>query len=346
MKPTEVRNFFYQFYEKNRKKGKTFTVNHFLNKGVARSTIYRLISRYGKGKGAIRRVKKSVRPKMPLKKVKRLKAYFDHKTGVFERKAARKFGISVGYVNKLLKTDQLGCIVKCRKKIKIPDRSEVQKLMAKRKCRNLTEKFAKHDWVIDDESYFGLSHGSLVGNDNFYTSDFDKTPNSVKYQTKSKYEKKLMVWVAASINGLSEIYVVPSRGLINSDIYIEECLKKRLIPFIKKKHYSMPYVFWPDLASAHYASNTIDCLNDHNVKFVAKNENPANLPECRPIERFWYLLKAEVYKDDWCAPNLKQLERKIRDCVKNVNLDLLVTLFGGVRSKIRDVGRNGTVETR
>ncbi len=115
-----------------------------------------------------------------------------------------------------------------------------------------------------------MSH--ISADDNFYTSDFDKTPNSVKYQTKSKYEKKLMVWVAASITGLSEIYLVPSRGTINLDIYIEECLEKRLI---KKKHYSMPYVFWPDLASAHYASNT---LNDHNVKFVAKNENTANLP--------------------------------------------------------------------
>ena len=58
--------------------------------------------------------------------------HFDHKTGVSQRKADRKFGISVGYINKLLKSDQLGCNVKCRKKIKIPDRSEVQKLMAKK----------------------------------------------------------------------------------------------------------------------------------------------------------------------------------------------------------------------
>jgi hypothetical protein len=79
---------------------------------------------------------------------------------------------------------------------------------------------------------------------------------------------------------------------------------------------------------------------------VAKNENPANLPECRPIERFWYMLKAEVYKDDWCALNLKQIERKIRACVKNFNPDFLLTLFGEVLSKIRDVGRNGTIETR
>ncbi len=62
--------------------------------------------------------------------------------------------------------------------------------------------------MIDDESYFNLSHSFLVGNDNLYTSDFDKNLNSVQFKTKSKYEKKLMVLVAASINELSEIYVV------------------------------------------------------------------------------------------------------------------------------------------
>jgi len=63
MKPTEVRKNFYQFYEKNHKKGKTFTVNHFLNKSVARSTTYRLIFRIFR----TRKVKQSVRPNMPLK---------------------------------------------------------------------------------------------------------------------------------------------------------------------------------------------------------------------------------------------------------------------------------------
>ena len=53
-----------------------------------------------------------------------------------------------------------------------------------------------------------------------------------------------------------------------------------------------------------------------------------------------------MYKDDLCAPNLKQLERKIRACVKSFNPDLLVTLFEGVRSKIRNVGRNGTIEAQ
>jgi len=58
------------------------------------------------------------------------------------------------------------------------------------------------------------------------------------------------------------------------------------------------------------------------------------------------LEKMTLYKDDWCAPNLKQLERKIRACVKNVNPDPLVMLFGTLRSKIRDVGHNGKIKNQ
>jgi len=61
---------------------------------------------------------------------------------------------------------------------------------------------------------------------------------------------------------------------------------------------------------------------------------------------FWYLLKAEVYKDDWGARNSKQLERKIRACVKKQDSDNLVMLFEGIRSKNRDVGCNGTIEAK
>jgi hypothetical protein len=152
-----------------------------------------------------------------------------------------------------------------------------------------------------------------------------------------------MVWVAASSKGLSDIFIVPSGTAINSERYIKDCLSERLITFIEDNHSTEPYVFWPDLASSHYAKKTLDFLNDQNVKFVAKNENPANVPECRPIEGFWYLLKAEVYKDGWCAQNLKQLERRIRACVKKFNLDTLVMLFEVIRSKIRHVRRSGTV---
>ena len=83
-----------------------------------------------------------------------------------------------------------------------------------------------------------------------------------------------------------------------------------------------------------------------NLKFVTKIENPANVLEYKPIEMFWYLLKAEVYKDNWGPQNLKLLERKIRACVKKYDPDPMVLLSEGVRSKNMDVGQNGTIEAK
>ena len=42
--------------------------------------------------------------------------------------------------------------------------------------------------------------------------------------------------------------------------------------------------------------------------------NPANVPEARPIEEFWLILKRDEYMDDWAADNLRQLETRIRYC--------------------------------
>ena len=49
----------------------------------------------------------------------------------------------------------------------------------------------------------------------------------------------------------------------------------------------------------------------------------ASLSKC-----FSILLKAGVYKDNRGVQNLKQLERKIRACVKKSDSDPLVMLFG------------------
>ena len=42
-------------------------------------------------------------------------------------------------------------------------------------------------------------------------------------------------------------------------------------------------VFWPDQARAHYAKSVFNYLNKNNVNFVRRNDNPVNVPECRPL---------------------------------------------------------------
>ena len=60
--------------------------------------------------------------------------------------------------------------------------------------------------------------------------------------------------------------------------------------FIRQYHADNNYIFWPDQATAHYAKSVINYLNENNVNFVRKNDNPVNVPKCRPTENFWDIL--------------------------------------------------------
>ena len=137
------------------------------------------------------------------------------------------------------------------------------------------------------------------------------------------YNKKLLVWLAMSSKGMSSILIRPSGNAINQHVYLNECIQKRLVPFIRKHHIGTKYVFWPDLASSHYAKSVLDWLQSNNIPFVANEANPANVPEVRPIKDFWGILKANVYKDGWQAKNLQRLETRIRACLKKIEVSLV-----------------------
>lgn len=109
---------------------------------------------------------------------------------------------------------------------------------------------------MDDEKYFTFACHDLIGNNFFYTDDFDATPENVKFARKTKFEPKVLVWIAISCKGLSTPYIRPIGGpAIDSKVYSGKCML-RLKEFIDKYHAQDNYIFWPDLASCHYAKNT------------------------------------------------------------------------------------------
>ena len=83
---------------------------------------------------------------------------------------------------------------------------------------------------------------------------------------------------------MSDAYFVPSGLAIRQDVYLENCIKKHLIPFINKYYPDGGYVFWPDLASSQYANRNY--LKTEKVNFFPKQDNRANVPKARPIEDF------------------------------------------------------------
>ena len=71
-------------------------------------------------------------------------------------------------------------------------------------------------------------------------------------------------------------------------------------------------------------------LNIHWT-FYTRIDNPANLPEVRPIEDFWSILKAKVYENNWEAKTLHQLEVRIKKCLKEVDQVTILKTFGCVK---------------
>jgi hypothetical protein len=64
-----------------------------------------------------------------------------------------------------------------------------------------------------------------------------------------------------------------SNFAINQTLYLNEVIKKKLIPFIKKNYPDNNYVYWPDLASFHYAKFVQEYIALQNINTVPKNLN-------------------------------------------------------------------------
>ena len=77
--------------------------------------------------------------------------------------------------------------------------------------------------MLLDEKYFTYDSSNMQGNDNYYSNDKSKCPDSVRFAGKEKYPNKVMVWVAIFNRGLSKPLFRPSKSeAINSGIFINE----------------------------------------------------------------------------------------------------------------------------
>ena len=263
-----------------------------------------------------------------------LKRYFDHRDNVTITSGAKKFKVARSTIRYWLRKLK----IKRYSKKRSPKYTQAQAELARRQCAWLYNKYKSKKFVIDDESYFGLTWTS---NKSFFSSSLSDTSDDVIYKGKAKFEPKVMLWIAISENGLSKPYFRSSKLAVDQIIYQNECIKKRLLPFINKYHDDGEYIFWSDKASSHYAKLTISLLKHHKVKFVEKYRNPTNVPQCRPIEDFFGILKANVYKNGWSAKNIRQLQNRIRLCLRKIDPQVVQRTMESVKKRLRNCGLKG-----
>ena len=153
-----------------------------------------------------------------------------------------------------------------------------------------------------------------------------------------------MLWLAVSPRGVSKPYFCKSGGALKVETYRQECAAKRLIPFMDSKHKRGDILFWPDLASCHYARQISVLLKMEGIPFVPKEQNPPCCPQLRPIEDVWAILKVKTYEWGWEATSELQLKRRIRQSIKALNHEVLKTMMGEVPQRVRKAACAGALQ--
>lgn len=314
-------------------------VNHFSQEGYARRTIYNNIKRIRQRKPIKQKNIGYKSKKWTALKSAKLKKAANNRVGISLRKLGRKFSVHHTTIHRKLKKVSINY----QKRIKTPKYTEETAKKSKKRSRKLVNNLYGKDLIVimDDEKYFRFSCDQLPGNSGFYTDDKAKCPDSVKYKGKEKYPKQLLVWIAISEKGISKPLIrCVDAPAINQDIYLNECLVKRLMPFIHEHHSDVNYIFWPDLASSHYANKVVSWM-DENINYVHKDMNPPNVPQARPIENFWGYLSQKVYEGGWEAKTEHQLKLRINAKLKEIDLNLLQSMMKGVKTKLRKIADSG-----
>lgn len=334
-----LRNLVKNFIVKNPNDNKSKIVNHFVQTGFARRTIYNTLDKLSTT-SSINDNKRTGRPSSwTADKKNKLKRLTNNRKGVSQRKLARKFNVCQTNISAQLARMK----IECRKREKTPKYSSKQEEKARKRARRLVNNLYSENptIIMDDEKYFTISNDNLPANARYYAIDKDKCPDNVRFKGQEKYPVKVLVWIAISERGMSKPYIrLHKSAAINTDLYIKECLEDRLLKFIHKEHSDFNYLFWPDLASAHYSKDSVKWMDEY-IEYVAKEDNPPNVPQARPIENFWGCLSQKVYEGGWEAKTQQQLVKRITLKLKDFDINFLQNLMSGIKIKLRSIADKG-----
>lgn len=324
------------FIGKNPTFSKAEIVNHFVLEGVARRTMYSVLDKLGTS-SSIKERKRTGRPSSwTSDRKKRLKRLTNNRCNVSQNDLAPKFNVNQSTICRQLAKMK----ITYRKREKAPKYTEEQAKRSRILSRKLYKRLRDENpsIVMDDEKYFLFSKAQYDG---YYSIDKNSTPDSVRFLGQQKFPPKLLVWIAISEQGSSQpFFALSKHETINSEVYINECLQSRLLPFISKHHRDGGYTFWPDLARAHTSKAAIAWMKD-NVQFVPPETNPPNVPQARPIENFWGCLSQKVYEGGWQAKTKEDLMRRIKQKLKEFDKDFFQRLMSSVKTKLNKIAKHG-----
>jgi hypothetical protein len=224
---------------------------------------------------------------------------------------------------------------------KHPNRTDKQNLTAISRGKALKKQvLTKFNGCImqDDETYLKRDFRQLPGLKYYVSTIRGNVPSKYKFVCQDKYAKKYMIWQGICSCGLKSRSFVTSSNM-DRHLYISECLQKRVLPFIRA--HNSPVKFWPDLASCHYAKDTIEWYQANEVDFITKDLNPPNCPNLRPIEKYWAIMKRKLKKTESSVGTTKQLLQKWNTHAKKVSSETIKSLMKSIHKNVNEFIKTG-----
>lgn len=299
---------------------------------LVKSTVCRVLKRFRED-GTTERKKGSGRKpgRKDPKAVQNIKRSLKQNPGLSDQDRAKRYGVSKSTARRI----RLDAGYNMYHVIKQPNRTEKQATVAKTRARRLYENvLTKHKGclILDDETYVKCDFKQLPGQNYYSAQKRGDCEEKYKFKKQDKYGKKYMIWQCICSCGLkSEAFVIS--GSLTADIYITECLEKRLLPFIRK--HTIPIVFWPDLASSHYSRKTLNWAEEKSVAFMPKEWNPPNSPQLRPIELFWAIMKRKLLKTKKTVKNSEEMLKVWNKTAETISQEVVQNLMSRITSETR-----------
>ena len=237
-----------------------------------------------------------------------MKRLVNHQTGISLRIIDQKFNVHRRIFQRELK--DMGMHYRKNKRLLAIQKNKLKKL------QTVLDAYIAHYWkmIIDDEKYLTLTNESISTNRGFYVSDSSVTPSEVKF--KRTHQKSWLEQLCPK-KAPQKLSVAKETQAINEITYLKQYIKDRLTPFINRYHNIEQVLFWPDLASSHYAAMMTKSFDEQNNNFVSREKIHRHV---LLIITIWQILEETVYASSWEAKRVDQLKRRIQQQLRQIDM--------------------------
>jgi len=265
-----------------------------------------------------------------------------HKT---TRQIARETGISRRSVGRIIHEDlELKCLKKRRAQELTPLNCK-KRLARSRKLLRQYPPYAVDFIFFTDEKVFTVAPPLNLQNDRVYAPFFTKKRDidaDRLLRTRSTFSKSVMVSVAVSKLGCTDLIFVEPGVKVNGAYYRDVLLSKHLLTAIRNIAGDF-YTFQQDSAPAHRARQTIEMLHRETPDFISPDLWPPNSPDLNPVDyKIWGVMQDRVYQRP--VSNVDELKQRLMETWSEMEqrvIDQAIDQWRGrLRACVNAKGRN------